>query len=79
MAVAPLPDNVVVTKLDAVQEDSVILRLTALARRRGLPVLEISAVSGEGVQALVNAVGRKLEEIGRSPDEVTPLATGTPP
>jgi GTP-binding protein len=71
-SLASKPRMLVVTKLDAVQDKGITKRLRALARRRDIPYLEISAVSGLGIEALVHEVGRTLEEIGPAPD--TPSA-----
>ncbi len=51
---------VVGSKLDAVREERREL-LREAARERGLEVLEVSAVSGTGLEALVGEIGRRLD------------------
>ena len=51
---------VVANKMDAAQDPARVKSLKAAARRRNLPLFEISAVTGEGVPELVNAIGERL-------------------
>jgi GTP-binding protein len=48
------------SKLDAAREER-STELAAVAADRGLPVLEISSVTGEGLTELINAIRKRLE------------------
>jgi GTP-binding protein len=58
------PEIVVVTKMDAVQDREPVERIRAAAAATGSDVLEISAVTGDGLTALVGAVGDALDRLG---------------
>jgi GTP-binding protein len=59
------PMLVVAAKIDAAQDPECVASLRRLARRRSLPFLKISSVTGEGIPALI----RKLAEIVLNPVE----------
>jgi GTP-binding protein len=54
------PMAVVATKLDAAQNPERIASLRTMATERGLPFFAISSVTGEGISALVRAVGERI-------------------
>jgi GTPase len=54
------PMMVVATKVDVAQDPKRIQSLERAAKRRKLPFFKISAVTGEGVDTLVNAIGSRL-------------------
>jgi GTP-binding protein len=64
---AERPRLYVLTKLDAVQDRQGVEAVLKYAADAGQPCHEISAVSGEGIQELVHAVGARL-------DSLTPVA-----
>jgi len=53
---------VVASKMDVVDDPRRLSRLKAMCTRRKLPFLSISAVTGQGIQELVRALGRMLAE-----------------
>jgi GTPase len=57
------PQMVAATKLDAVDDPSKVAGLAEFCGHRGLEFFEISSVTGLGVDRLVTALGRRLEEI----------------
>jgi GTP-binding protein len=61
---ADKPQILVLTKLDALQEGGVVENARREARRRGRPLHVVSAVTGEGLPALLRAAA---DEIGRLP------------
>lgn len=60
---AERPQMIVGTKLDATQDDEAREALVAWSAERGLALHLISAVSGEGIDALVRAVGERLDRL----------------
>jgi GTP-binding protein len=64
---AERPQFVVATKLDAIDEPERLERLRQHAIADGREFFEISSVTNRGVRELVQAMARKLEEIGKSP------------
>jgi GTP-binding protein len=64
--VASKPKIVVATKLDALDGDDGLNDLKHFCERKGLEFFAISAASGKGLQALLTAVGRRLDDIKRS-------------
>jgi GTP-binding protein len=54
------PMIVVATKIDAAQDPERIASLRKLARRRKLPFLKISSVTGEGLPALKRALAEAV-------------------
>jgi len=57
---AAKPMIVVANKMDSAQDPARVKSLQAAAKRRKLPFFKISAVTGEGVQELVSAIGEML-------------------
>lgn len=55
------PTLLVATKIDSANPDK-LKKLKALAKRRKLPLYEISAVTGEGIEALKFALADKVDE-----------------
>ena len=55
------PRLLVATKLDAVTGPERVEAVRAAGERRGLDVLEISAVAGQGLDGLTSRVGRLVE------------------
>ncbi len=68
-ALGAKPQIVAATKMDAVTEPEAVTALEAHARSRRLPFLRISAVTGEGLDALQEAAWRYLAATSREPDE----------
>jgi GTP-binding protein len=64
---AERPQFVVATKLDALDEPERLAALRERARADEREFFEISSVTSRGVRELVQAMARKLEEIGTSP------------
>ena len=48
------------TKLDAAQDPKRVSALKQMAKRRGMPFFQISAVSGEGLPELIRAIAIEL-------------------
>ncbi len=72
------PRLVVGTKLDAARQERCD-GLRAAAGDRGLPYLEVSAVSGDGLRDLVAAVGERLDRVRDAESEETePVAPWRP-
>lgn len=77
-AVAAKPQIVVASKSDAVDDPSAVARLAAHAAHLGLPFLSISAVTGDGIPGLLEAMWRVIAEtrtleaqpVPQPPDEV---------
>jgi GTPase len=57
------PQILVITKADAVQDPTPVKKAQAYARRRKTPCLVISAVTGEGLDALIRAAGEVLDRV----------------
>ena len=51
---------VVASKTDALDDPSRLSRLRGMCRRRAIPFLGVSAVTGEGIRELVGTIGRLL-------------------
>ena len=60
-AMAEKPMIVVATKLDAAQDPARIKSLQKIAKKRGLPFMKISSVTGEGIPELKQAMWDALE------------------
>ena len=81
------PQLVAASKMDALDDPSRLDLLRGFCEERGLELFEISAVSGHGIDRLVNALGASVEEMRRgSRDLVSSLSgsagvspAGTPP
>jgi GTP-binding protein len=67
---AAKPMIVVATKIDAAQDPKRIDALRKLARRRKLPFLKISSVTGEGLPALKRALADAV--LDKTPDQPAP-------
>ena len=59
---AAKPQLVAATKMDAVVDDTLVGPLEAKARSLGLPFFQISAVAGDGLDVLLEAVWKVLAE-----------------
>ncbi|HXG67649.1 MAG TPA: GTPase ObgE [Blastocatellia bacterium] len=60
------PQVVAASKMDAVDDPSRVEQLRAFCKERGLEMFEISAVTGQGIEQLVYALGSRLEEMQQS-------------
>ncbi|MBI4887369.1 MAG: GTPase ObgE [Acidobacteria bacterium] len=58
--VAAKPQIVAANKIDALDDPSALERLDAHVRRRGLPIVHMSGVTGDGVDELLEAVWRRI-------------------
>jgi Fe2+ transport system protein B len=56
----------VASRIDAVGEGGRLIRLREFCAKRGLPLHEISSVTGEGLEELKAAVWARLEQIPKS-------------
>ena len=74
-AVAAKPTLIVAAKIDAANPDK-LKKLKAMATRRKLPFFAISAVSGEGVEALKYAIAERVAEHRK--ENPLPVAPPTP-
>jgi len=70
-ALASKPQIVAATKMDTVSDPSVVDALEAYIRRRALPFFRISAVSGEGLDAIQEAAWKYLSDahVGQADQE----------
>ncbi len=57
------PQMVVASKMDALDDPERVERLREFCRERGLEMLEISAVTGAGINQLITALGKKIDEL----------------
>jgi GTP-binding protein len=57
---AAKPMIVVATKIDAAQNPERIASLRSLAQERGLAYFEISSATGQGIEALKNAMAERV-------------------
>src|SRR5687767_11241706 len=62
------PMIVVANKIDALDDPDRLARLQAHLRERGIPLYAVSAASGEGLPALLEAVWRELERRAQPAD-----------
>jgi GTP-binding protein len=60
------PQVVAASKMDALDEPSKLDALRAFCSERGLELFEISSVTGYGIERLVNRLGVRLQELGRT-------------
>jgi GTP-binding protein len=61
--IAAKPKVVVASKLDALDDPSRLERLRAFCETEGLELHPVSAVTGEGIEALKMALARKLDQV----------------
>ncbi len=66
---AKIPQIVVLTKADAVQETERTDSVRRYAAARGQSCHLISSVTGQGIQPLIRDVGARLDELSNDPDE----------
>jgi GTP-binding protein len=71
-AVAAKPQIVAANKIDAVADASVVEALERHVQSRGLPFMRISGVTGEGVDALLEAAWREIAAVRALPAAVQP-------
>lgn len=57
------PQVVVASKIDALDEPGRVERLREFCQGRGLDLFEISAVTGAGINQLITALGRRMDEL----------------
>jgi GTP-binding protein len=57
------PQMVAASKMDAVDDAARVENLREFCKGRGLEMYEISAVTGQGIDALVRALGAKVEQL----------------
>jgi GTP-binding protein len=60
------PMLVVASKMDAAQDTKKLAALKRLAKKRGLPLFEISSVTGEGIEELKFALAERVFSAGES-------------
>ncbi len=60
------PRMVAASKMDAVDDPARVERLRAFCEERGLEMIEISSVTGLGIDELVNAMGARLDLIKKA-------------
>jgi GTP-binding protein len=75
---ADKPQIVAANKIDALDDADRLRRLEAEVRGTGLPFLTISAVTGEGVAALLEAVWPHVAAGRRETDETVPAGRNSP-
>jgi GTP-binding protein len=63
---AAKPVIVVANKIDALDEPARLTRLREFCQRQHLPFYAISAVTGEGIKPLINAIVEQLDAIGQA-------------
>lgn len=64
------PQVVAASKMDALDDPSRVERLRAFTEEHGLELFEISAVTGQGTKELINALGKKVEQIRQAGEEL---------
>ena len=64
------PQVVAASKMDAVDDPARVERLRHFAKEQGLEMFEISAVTGQGIKQLINALGKKVEQIRLASEEL---------
>jgi GTP-binding protein len=63
------PQMVVASKVDALDEPERVELLREFCRKRGLDLLEISAVTGAGINQLVTELGKKIDDLRQAKQE----------
>ncbi|HKS41620.1 MAG TPA: GTPase ObgE [Blastocatellia bacterium] len=64
------PQVVAASKMDAADDPERIERLRHFAQQQGLEMFEISAVTGQGIKQLINALGKKIEQLRLKSEEM---------
>jgi GTP-binding protein len=64
------PQVVAASKMDAVDDLERVERLRHFAEQQGLEMFEISAVTGQGIKQLINALGKKIEQLRLKSEEM---------
>ncbi len=64
--VAKKPVILVASRIDAAGDGTRVQKLRKFCDAQGLPLIEISAVTGEGLESLRREIGRRLEQIPRN-------------
>ncbi len=64
------PQVVAASKMDAVDDPARVERLRHFVKEQGLEMFEISAVTGQGIKQLINALGKKVEQIRLKSEEL---------
>jgi GTP-binding protein len=59
---------VALNKIDTPEGEELVKRTRRALRRRDIPLFPISAVTGDGIDALLEALWRRLELVRRSED-----------
>ena len=62
---------IVANKIDSMQDEKILEELVGLARKENMEFFKISAVSGEGIEELINYVSKILKELPK--EELTQL------
>jgi GTP-binding protein len=75
--VAAKPHIVAANKIDAVTDTEALTRLEGHVRERGLPFQRISGVTGDGVEALLEAAWREIAAVRAASTEPPPEGEGT--
>jgi GTP-binding protein len=70
-ALAAKPQILVVTKKDALQDESVLDDIRRDAERRGRPLYVVSAVTGEGLVPVLRAAADEVRRLARDPEKDT--------
>ncbi|MBI3952039.1 MAG: GTPase ObgE [Acidobacteria bacterium] len=71
------PQIVVATKMDAVQDPERPEQLRRFCQAEGLDLVEISAVTGYGIDRLLYLLDERLQQLEAKPDEREPVAGGS--
>src|ERR1044072_7529060 len=64
------PQVVAASKMDAVDDPARVERLRHFAEEQGLEMFEISALTGQGIKQLIDALGKKVEQIRMRSEEL---------
>jgi GTP-binding protein len=67
------PQIVAASKIDALDDPGRVALLRGLCEERGLELFEISAVSGHGIDQLVNALGARVEKLRQPSEELVSI------
>jgi GTP-binding protein len=72
-ALVEKPQIIAASKLDALDDPGRVELLRGLCEERGLELFEISAVSGHGIDQLVNALGARVERLRQPSEELVSI------